>query len=113
VLDLNYISFSNPNPTPNPIHSPKHKTVSPNHQFYLRIRYVKYYFVHVDMAWSQKFRKSGISLDTGSRLKAVFCISVSGCKPSILPDIQPTNRIVIFFGEIKQSKFFVMKHCWL
>jgi len=37
VLDLNYISFSNPNPT----HSPKHKTLSPNHQFYLRIRYVE------------------------------------------------------------------------
>jgi len=52
VLDLNYISFSYPNPT----HSPKHKTLSPNHQFYLRIRYVEYYFVHAHMSWSQKLR---------------------------------------------------------
>ena len=28
-----------------------------------------------------------------------FWISVSGCKRTILPDIQPTNRIVIISGE--------------
>jgi len=71
VLDLNYISFSNP--TPNPTHSPKHKTLSRNHQFYLRIRYVEYYFMHVHMAWSQKFHKSEISLDTGP----LFCAAGS------------------------------------
>ena len=60
VLHLNYIYFSNTNPT----NSPKHHTQSPNHQFCQRIRYVEYYFVHVHMAWSQKFRKSEISLGT-------------------------------------------------
>jgi len=38
VLDLNYISFSNPNPT----HLPKHETLSPNHHFSQRTWYVEY-----------------------------------------------------------------------
>jgi len=29
------------------------------------------------------------------RLESNFWISVSSCKPTILPDIQPANRIVI------------------
>jgi len=61
VLDLNRFSFSNPNPT----HLPKHQTLSLNHQFSQRIWYVKYYSVYAHMAWSQKFRKSAISLNIG------------------------------------------------
>ena len=59
VLDLNYISFSNPNP--NATHSPKHHTLSPNHQFSKHIWYVEYYSVHAHMAWSQKFRLISVS----------------------------------------------------
>ena len=78
VLDLNCVSSSNPNPTPNPAHSPKHETLNPNHQFYLSIRYMEYYFVHVHMAWSQKFRKSEIKLDTCNTFQKydpIWCIS--------------------------------------
>jgi len=32
-----------------------------------------------------------------------FWISSSGCKLTILPDIQPSNRIVIISGEQKQE----------
>jgi len=38
-----------------------------------------------------------------------FWISVSGCKLTILPDIQPANRIVIISGTVlfrTQSVFF-------
>jgi len=56
AFDLNYFSFSQPNPNPNPTHSPKHESLSPNHQFSQRIWYIEYYSVHVYMAWSQKFR---------------------------------------------------------
>jgi len=62
VLKLNYFSFSHPNPT----YLPKYKFVSPNNQFYQRIWYVEYYSVHAYMLWSQKFRKSETSLDTGT-----------------------------------------------
>ena len=62
VIDLNYFSFSHPNPT----HLPKHKSLSPNNQFYHRVSSVKYYSVHAYMVWSPKFRKSEILLDTGS-----------------------------------------------
>jgi len=54
VLDLNYFSFSNPNP--NPTNLPKHETLRPNHQFFQRIWKVECYSVHAHMAWSQKFR---------------------------------------------------------
>jgi len=57
--------FSNSNPNPNPTHLPKHQTLSTNHQFSQRIWYVEYFSVHAHMAWSQKFRKSESSLDTG------------------------------------------------
>jgi len=60
MLDLNYF-FSNPNPK----HLPKHESLSSNHQFSQRIWYVEYNSMHVHMVWSQKFRKSEISLDTG------------------------------------------------
>jgi len=40
ALDLNYSSFSHPNPNLNPTHLPKHETLSPNHQFSQRIWYV-------------------------------------------------------------------------
>jgi len=63
VLDFNYFSFSHPNPNPNPTHLPKHESLSHNHQFSQRIWYVEYWSVHAHMAWSQKFRKSEISLD--------------------------------------------------
>jgi len=68
VLNLNYFSFSNPNINPNPTHLPKHPTISPNHQFSQRISYAEHYSVHVHMTWSQKFRKSEISLDTGTNI---------------------------------------------
>ena len=42
---LNHFSFSHPNSNPNPTHLPKRESVSPNHQFSQRIRYVEYYFV--------------------------------------------------------------------
>jgi len=61
VLDLNYFSFSNLNPK----HLPKHQTLSTHHQFSQRFWHVEYYSMHVHMVWSQKFRKSEISLDTG------------------------------------------------
>ena len=61
VLDLNYLSISNPNPT----HLSKHQTLTPNDQFSQRIWNVEYYSVHAYMVWSHKFRKSEISLDTG------------------------------------------------
>ena len=64
-LDLNYFYFSNPNINPNPTHLPKRQTLRPNHQFSQRIWYVEYYSVHAHMAWSQKFSKLEISLDTG------------------------------------------------
>jgi len=43
VLDLNYFSFSNPDPNTNPTHLPKHQTLSPNHQCSQRFWYVEYY----------------------------------------------------------------------
>jgi len=54
VVDLNYFSFSRPNPNPNATHSPKHEFLSPNHQFYQRIWYVQYYSVHayIYSTWS-------------------------------------------------------------
>ena len=45
VLDLNYFSFSHPNPT----YLPKHVFLSPNNKFYQRIWYVEYYSVHAYM----------------------------------------------------------------
>ena len=73
VLDLNYLSFSNPYRNLNPTHSSKHKTLNPNHQFSQHIWYVEYYSVHAHLAWSQKFR--------------------------LTPDIQLANRIVIISGR--------------
>jgi len=64
VLDLNYFSFSHHNPCRNQTYLPKHEFLIPNNQFYQRIWYVEYYSVHAYMVWSQKFRKSEISLDT-------------------------------------------------
>jgi len=64
-LDFNYFSFSNRNL--NQTHLTKHQTLSPNHQFSQRIWYVEHHSVHAHMAWSQKFRKSEISLDTGTK----------------------------------------------
>ena len=55
-LDLSYFYFSNPNTNPNLTHSPKHWTLSPNHQFFQRIWYGEHHSVHTHMAWSQKFR---------------------------------------------------------
>jgi len=63
-LDFNYFSFSNCNINPNPTHLAKHKILSPNHQLSQRIWYVECCSVHTHMAWSQKLRKSEISLDT-------------------------------------------------
>ena len=63
VVHLNNVSFSNHNPT----HLPKHESLSPNHKFSQRIWYVEYYSVHAYMAWSQKYRKSEISLDNGTK----------------------------------------------
>jgi len=63
VVGLNYFYFSYPNP--NPTHLPKHEFLSPNNHFYQRIWYVECYSVHAYTVWSQKFRKSEISLDTG------------------------------------------------
>ena len=51
ALDLNYVSYSNPNPT----NSPKHQAKSSKHQFSQRIWYIEYYSVHAHMAWSQRF----------------------------------------------------------
>jgi len=65
VRDLNYVLFSHPNPYPNSTYLPKHEFVSPNNQFYQRIWYVEHSSVNAYMVWSQKFRKSEISLDTG------------------------------------------------
>jgi len=66
VLDLNYFSFSQPNPNPNTTYLPKHEFLSSNNQVYQRIWYGEYYSVHVYMVSSQKFCKSEIWLDTGS-----------------------------------------------
>ena len=68
VVDLNYFSFSHPNP----IHLPKHEFLNPNNQFYQRIWYVEDYSVQAYVVWSQKFRKSEISLDAGSKLLEGF-----------------------------------------
>jgi len=59
------IFFFSLNPNPNPTHLPKHESLSPNHQFSQRTWYVEYYSVHAHLVWSQKFRKSAISLDIG------------------------------------------------
>jgi len=64
VVDLNYCSFSHPNPNHNPTHLPKHELLNRYNQFYQRIWYVEYYTVHAHMMWSQKFHKSEISLGT-------------------------------------------------
>jgi len=66
VPDLNCFSFSQPNPKPNRTYLPKHDILSPNDQFYQDIWCVEHYSVHAYIVWSQKFRKSEISLDTGS-----------------------------------------------
>ena len=42
VLDLNYFSFTHPNPT----YLPNYEFISPNNQFYQRIWYVEYYSMH-------------------------------------------------------------------
>jgi len=72
ISDLNYFYYSNLNPT----HLPQHQTLSPNNQFSQRIWYVEYYSVHAHTAWSQKFRKSEISFDTG--LKKRICPRPTG-----------------------------------
>jgi len=41
-------------------------SLSLNNQFHQRIWYVEYDSVHAYLVWNQKFRKSEISLDTGS-----------------------------------------------
>jgi len=69
VLDLNYYFLYEPSLNANPTHLPKHQTLRPNHQFSQRIWYVKYYSVHANIAWSQKFCKLEISLDTWTRSK--------------------------------------------
>jgi len=61
LVDLNHFCFSHPNQT----YLPEHEFLSPNNRFYQRIWYVEYHSVHAYMVWSQKFRKSEISLDTG------------------------------------------------
>ena len=50
ILDFNYFSFSNCSMNPNPIHLPKHQSLSPNHQFSQHILYVECCSVHVHMA---------------------------------------------------------------
>jgi len=45
VLDLNYFSFSHPNPNHNLTHLTEHESLNPNHQFAQRIWYVEYYSV--------------------------------------------------------------------
>jgi len=62
VLDLNNFLFLTL--TKKTTHLLKHESLSPNHQFCQGIWYVEYYSVHDHMAWSQKFRKSEMSLDT-------------------------------------------------
>ena len=57
--------FGNHCPNRNPTHLPKHEFLNRYNQFYQRIWYFEYYSVHVYMVWSQKIRKSEISLDTG------------------------------------------------
>jgi len=57
--------FFSPKPNPIPTHLLKHESLSPNNKFCQRIWYVECYSVHAYMEWSQKFRKSDISLDTG------------------------------------------------
>jgi len=71
-VDLSHFSFSNPNPNFNPTRLPKTEFLSPNNQFYQLIFYVEYQSVYEDMAWSQKFRKSAISLDTGKKTAQWF-----------------------------------------
>jgi len=56
VVDLNYFSFSRPNPNPYPADLPKHEFPTPNNQFYRHIWRVEYYSVHACIVWSQKFR---------------------------------------------------------
>jgi len=56
VVDLNYFTFSQSNPNPNPTHLPKHEFLRPKNQFCQRIWYVEYYSVHAFMVWRQKFR---------------------------------------------------------
>jgi len=49
VVDLNYFSFSHPNPT----HLPKHEFPSPNNQFSQRIWFVEYHSVHTYATWCE------------------------------------------------------------
>jgi len=82
AVDLNYF-FSHPNPNLNPTHLTKHESLNPNHQFSQRVWYVEYYSVHAYMAWSQKFRKSEISLDTGNhQLSRETLASAARSRPS-------------------------------
>ena len=64
ILDFNYFSFCNCNINPNLTHLPKHQILGPNHQSSQHIWYVECCSVHAHMAWSQKFCKWDISLDT-------------------------------------------------
>ena len=80
-----YFSFSNCNTNHTPTHLPKHQFLNPNHQFSQCILYVEFCSVHAHMAWSQKFRKSEISLDTSdSASSAVVKRSVLFLLTSVL-----------------------------
>jgi len=84
VFDLNYFSFSNPNINPNPTHLTKPWALIIS---FLRVFYMSNITVHVHMAWSQKFRKSDISLDTGMQRQDkayAATIKLSAVRMSIL-----------------------------
>ena len=98
VLDLNYFYFSNPNPK----HLPEPQTLSTNHQFFKPIWYVEYYSMQVHMVWSQKFRKSEISLDNGVLLPKTG----SGVRFSLLQP-EPVSNVISELCEISDLLLFV------
>jgi len=59
---------------------------------------------------SSKYRQtqsvSDIRLNIRFPFENSFWISVSGCKLTILPDIQPINRIVIITGACNPKLFY-------
>jgi len=78
-------------------HLPKHQILNPNRQFSQLSWYVEYYSVHAHMAWSQKFRKSEISLVTGTGKNdfSHLCSAFSEVCAQSWQQMQPLDLLLI------------------
>jgi len=109
VLDLNYFSLSNPDPNPNPTHLPKHQVLSPKHQFSQGIWYVEYFFAHVPMAWSHKFRLTPALSDTVCGEQAVEKKLIFKCSfkfPVFVFRISSLQNLEMWFWSEQTGKMY-------